>query len=170
MRRRVRGSRGAKRRWGPHISSPWPKGRENKGDEVTVPTACGIETHQSWCLCRQNKLCVATVPTACGIETCQWSSQRSMVPFSLQQYLPLAVLKQGVQYQLLTICQVATVLTACGMRRRVRGSREAKRRWGPHISSPWLKGRENKGDDVTALTACGIETRHLASRIHTLKT
>jgi len=54
---------------------------------------------------------------------------------------------------------VATVLlTACGMRRRVRGSRGAKRRWGPHISSPWLKGRENKGDEVTVPTACGIET------------
>ena len=59
---------------------------------------------------------------------------------------------------------VATVLlTACGMRRRVRGSRGAKRRWGPHISSPWLKGRENKGDEVTVPTACGIETDYSSS-------
>ena len=111
MRRRVRGSRGAKRRWGPHISSPWPKGRENKGDEVTVLTACGIETLQ----CRECNSAYLHTP-------------------------------------------VATVLTACGMRRRVRGSRGAKRRWGPHISSPWPKGGENKGNEVTVPTACGIET------------
>ena len=52
---------------------------------------------------------------------------------------------------------VATVLTACGMRRRVRDSRGAKRRWGPHISSPWPEERENKGDKVTVLTVYGIE-------------
>ena len=34
---------------------------------------------------------------------------------------------------------VATVLTVYGMRRRVRDSRESKRRWGPHISSTWTK-------------------------------
>ena len=67
-RRRVRDSRGAKRRWGPHISSPWPKGGENKGNEVTVPTACGIETHYRRVRVL-NVLLVATVPTACGIET-----------------------------------------------------------------------------------------------------
>ena len=109
MRRRVRGSRGAKRRWGPHISSPWPKGGENKGNEVTVPTACGIET-----LYRSGPISIGS--------------------------------------------RVATVPTAWGMRRRVRGSRGAKRRWGPHISSPWPKGRENKGDKATVPTACGIET------------
>ena len=54
--------------------------------------------------------------------------------------------------------KVATAPTARGMRRRVRGSRGTKWRWGPHISSPWLKGRENKGDKVIVLTACGIET------------
>ena len=69
MRRRVRGSREAKRRWGPHISSPWPKGRENKGDEVTVPTACGIETYHLWYYRREVQTAVATVLTACGIET-----------------------------------------------------------------------------------------------------
>ena len=36
---------------------------------------------------------------------------------------------------------VATALTVYGMRRRVRGSREAKRQWGPHISSTWTKWR-----------------------------
>ena len=110
MRRRVRGSRGTKWRWGPHISSPWLKGRENKGDKVIVLTACGIETRLQH-LHRHKQHSVATAPTARG------------------------------------------------MRRRVRGSRGAKRRWGPHISSPWPKGRENKGDEVTVLTACGIETR-----------
>ena len=118
MRRRVRDSRGAKRRWSSHISSPWPKGRENKGDEVTVLTACGIETRfvlDLQCYCNQI---------------------------------------------------VATVLTACGMRRRVRGSRGVKRRWGPHISSPWPKGRENKGDEATVLTACSIET-YCTQQLHT---
>ena len=59
---------------------------------------------------------------------------------------------------------VATVPTACGMRRRVRGSRGAKRRWGPHISSPWLKGRENEKDGVTVPTACGMRRRVRGSR------
>ena len=71
---------------------------------------------------------VATVLTACGIETTFLENQK-----------------------LKNHC-VATVLTACGMRRRVRGSRGVKRRWGPHISSPWPKGRKNKGDKVTMLT------------------
>ena len=38
-------------------------------------------------------------------------------------------------------CLVATVLTVYGMRRRVWGSRGAKRRWGPHIASTWTKWR-----------------------------
>ena len=72
MRRRVRDSRGAKRRWGPHISSPWPKGGENKCNEVTVPTACGIETN------------ISNLPCLILIE--------------LQQYLPLAVLKRDIEF------------------------------------------------------------------------
>ena len=36
-------------------------------------------------------------------------------------------------------------------------SRGAKRWWGPHISSPWLKGMENEKDRVKALTVYGIE-------------
>ena len=125
---------------------------------------------------------VATVPTACGIETLmpqrkRWrlSPLQQYLPLAvlklnkfwilswfvtmLQQYLPLAVLKLNIQpIKPLRCLLVATVPTACGMRRRVRGSRGVKRRWGPHISSPWPNGRENKGDEVTVLTACGIET------------
>jgi len=44
MRRRVRGSGGAKWWWGPHISSPWPKGGENENDRVNILTVYGIET------------------------------------------------------------------------------------------------------------------------------
>ena len=100
---------------------------------ATVLTACGIETFAEPVMAMIT-LAVATVLTACGIET--------MVNLLAKWWL----------------ATVATVLTACGMRRRVRGSRGAKRRWGPHISSPWPKGRENKGDEATVLTACGIET------------
>ena len=93
MRRRVRGSRGAKRRWGPHISSPWPKGRENKGDEVTVLTACGIETYRFYWIPMGVEQLVATVPTACGIETLLCIAAPTRKIFMLQQHLPLAVLK-----------------------------------------------------------------------------
>ena len=81
---------------------------------------------------------VATALTACGIETTGVSITTGSC-----------------------FCCVATVLTACGMRRRVRGSRGAKWRWGPHISSPWPKGRGNKGDKATALTVYGIVTAQL---------
>ena len=37
--------------------------------------------------------------------------------------------------------RVATAPTVYGMRRRVRDSRGAKRRWGPHIASTWTKRR-----------------------------
>ena len=117
MRRRVRGSRGAKRRWGPHISSPWPKGGENKGNEVTVLTACGIETttlrplHKSWSF-----WLVATVLTACGIETCQ-------TQYKLFQVLDLVVTVPtacGIETNTLDdqhycLLDVATVPTACGI-------------------------------------------------------
>ena len=87
------------------------------------------------------------------------------IDMKLQQCLPLAVLKR-FDFELNTAKElsVATVPTACGMRRRVRGSRGAKRRWGPHISSPWPKGRENKGDELTVLTACGMRRRVRGSR------
>ena len=44
MRRRVRDSRGTKRRWGPHISSTWTQRRQNEGDQAIVLTVHGIET------------------------------------------------------------------------------------------------------------------------------
>ena len=73
--------------------------------------------------------------------------------------LLLAVLKLVLNdFDTISTLIVATVLTACGMRRRVRGSRGAKWRWGPHISSPWPKGRENEKDGVNVLTVYGIET------------
>ena len=46
----------------------------------------------------------------------------------LQQYLPFTVLKPNYFINEKHIILVATVLTVCGMRRRVRGSRGAKRR------------------------------------------
>ena len=110
---------------------------------ATVLTACGIETLLSQEI-TAGSFWVATVLTACGIET-------------------LLLFRESLH----EFCLIVTVLTACGMRRRVRGSRGAKRRWGPHISSPWPKGRENKGDEVTVLTACGIETPYLYGGITT---
>ena len=44
MRQRVQDSRGAKRRWGPHIASTWAKRGQNKGDGKTVLIVYGIET------------------------------------------------------------------------------------------------------------------------------
>ena len=74
--------------------------------------------------------------------------------------LPLAVLKHihRIDIHIEFVFHVATVLTACGMRRTVWNSRGLKRRWGPHISSPWPKGGENEKDRVNVPTACGIET------------
>ena len=95
MRRRGRGSRGAKRRWGPHISSPWPEGRENRGDKAIVLTVYGIET---FCHCVEFRIVgtfIATVLTACGIETVYNYKGRVLRFFyPLQQYLPFTVLKQ----------------------------------------------------------------------------
>ena len=154
MRRRVRGSRGAKRRWGLHISSPWPKERENKGDEVTVLTACGIETfpmHVVYFFLYPSLRQVVTALTACGMRRRVRGSRGAKRRWG--SHISSPWLKGGENKG-----NEVIVLTARGMRRRVRDSRGAKRRWGPHISSPWLKGRENKGDEVTVLTACGIET------------
>ena len=58
---------------------------------------------------------VATVLTACGIET-DFVKSDAVIKFKLQQYLPLAVLKQTclhIFYKMLFL--VATVLTACGI-------------------------------------------------------
>ena len=58
---------------------------------------------------------VATVLTACGIETI-FHGILNIFIISLQQCLPLAVLKHGVQYSITsTASTVATVLTACGI-------------------------------------------------------
>ena len=59
---------------------------------------------------------VATVLTACGIETSKYQYAISSGNL-LQQYLPLAVLKQSVSISLLInlFQYVATVLTACGI-------------------------------------------------------
>ena len=58
---------------------------------------------------------VATVLTACGIETIIISCYRDELTSSLQQYLPLAVLKLGWDKYFDDAYCVATVLTACGI-------------------------------------------------------
>ena len=60
-------SRGAKRWWGPPISSPWPKGNRKGWSECTYCLRYwNINCIVSACLA----FIVATTPTACGIETC----------------------------------------------------------------------------------------------------
>ena len=150
---------------------------------ATVLTACGIETRTHYENSFQNyqlqqclplavlKLSIATsiiawwmrcnsayrlrywnrIPLTGSEETLTWGCN-SAYRLRYWNSPPLYVLTKN------SSTSVATALTVCSMRRRVRGSRGAKRRWGPHISSPWLKGRENKGDEVTALTVYGIET------------
>ena len=63
---------------------------------ATVLTACGIETRQTFLVfLTQDNPTVATVLTACGIETSLRVIGKSLVALVLlQQYLPLAVLKQ----------------------------------------------------------------------------
>ena len=61
---------------------------------------------------------VATVLTACGIETLTGSSTfLTSTLITLQQYLPLAVLKQYGDIRTMSqiVNVVATVLTACGI-------------------------------------------------------
>ena len=60
---------------------------------------------------------VATVLTACGIETHSCHTYLVDNCYKLQQYLPLAVLKQShtTNDQANFISVVATVLTACGI-------------------------------------------------------
>ena len=60
---------------------------------------------------------VATVLTACGIETIPWMEKVAVC--TLQQYLPLAVLKQYFSSMYSSaLLLVATVLTACGIETR----------------------------------------------------
>ena len=83
---------------------------------ATVLTACGIETRRH--LSSQDNIIaqVATVLTACGIETAVTKVILFHV-FTLQQYLPLAVLKHngGILFLVGEYFSVATVLTACGI-------------------------------------------------------
>ena len=66
---------------------------ENIRCVATVLTACGIETHLPSLYGVDN--CVATVLTACGIETKAKAFRAYVMALKqLQQYLPLAVLKQ----------------------------------------------------------------------------
>ena len=86
-------------------------------------------------------LAVATVLTACGIETNGYLS-RPYTTFTLQQYLPLAVLKlQILKHSCFKFCCVATVLTACGIETVIESGRMI-----PRLTV------------ATVLTACGIET------------
>ena len=78
----------------------------------------------------------------------------------LQQHLPLVVLKPTATNTLsISKGNIAIVPTVYGMRRRVRDSRGAKRRWGPPISSTWAKRRKNKSDKAMYLpfTVCAAE-------------
>ena len=134
---------------------------------ATVLTACGIET-TSYILVLFSKIdSVATVLTACGIETLDNTGSKSLKS-SLQQCLPLAVLKQRYTPNIwsisptlqqclplavlkLTLKQVvkanmylsvATVLTACGIETML-----------VRVSPPFTICV------ATVLTACGIETQ-----------
>ena len=74
--------------------------------------------------------------------------------FKLQQCLPLAVLKRFrfYAYHIMDFA-VATVPTACGMRRRV----PAEERSDDEVRTSLVPDRrENKGDEATVLTAFGI--------------
>ena len=64
---------------------------------ATVLTACGIETDITAKNTSEHIVAVATVLTACGIETMK-PFTASSVPFLLQQYLPLAVLKRKYRF------------------------------------------------------------------------
>ena len=131
---------------------------------------------------------VATVLTACGIET-GWVSQDGR-RCKLQQYLPLAVLKlnfhstklqktfgcnstyrlrywnQQMKELLVSLCKVATVLTACGIetwnviRHHLPLSIVATVLTACGIETfwAWLVQRDLRSHVATVLTACGIET------------
>ena len=68
---------------------------------------------------------VATVLTACGIETNHTRAFIYIASIELQQYLPLAVLKQAGEFFHFSklIKSVATVLTACGIETDVESMR-----------------------------------------------
>ena len=109
---------------------------------ATVLTACGIETsryssNQFWF-----RYSVATVLTACGIETTGISNGLARTASTLQQCLPLAVLKPSMFPCVVDqVLLVATVLTACGIE-----------------TSKSLNTNYKYYSVATVLTACGIET------------
>ena len=110
---------------------------------ATVPTACGIETcFKAMLLVIRNS--VATVPTACGIETPISVRLINSAPGKLQQYLPLAVLKQcrNVGGESSYFFHVATVPTACGIE--------------TFFFFVWATVFDHV---ATVPTACGIETK-----------
>ena len=84
---------------------------------ATVPTACGIETFKRFIYSFRKDKVVATVPTACGIETNAQEFVIHVQLLTLQQCLPLAVLKQSEEtaYPYCQSMRVATAPTACGM-------------------------------------------------------
>ena len=82
---------------------------------------------QQRALAALNQYNVATAPTACGIETVDIFVALPTLS-SLQQHLPLAVLKPHKTKVFIVPEIVATALTTCGMRRRGQDSRGAKRR------------------------------------------
>ena len=92
---------------------------------------------------RYSSLCfVATTPTACGSETGQLIPKYLLYLWSCNNTYCLRYWNlPNVNLSAIRISLVATTPTVYGMRRRVRDSRGAKRRWGPHISSTWAKRR-----------------------------
>jgi len=89
---------------------PWRRALADKEIVVIALTVYGIETHN-----------ILTI--LCGDSP------------TLQQLLPFTVLKRDSSTEFFGSFFVATALTVYGMRHRVRGSRGAARRCGPHISS-----------------------------------
>ena len=83
---------------------------------ATVPTACGIETTSVASSVFPNRDAVATVPTACGIETTSHFIGSFYNFNTLQQCLPLAVLKlvynqfKGYELVMLQQCLPLAVL------------------------------------------------------------
>ena len=112
---------------------------------ATVLTACGIETTRCLQLPQYRQHGVATVLTACGIETLLKEDAQIGISFTLQQYLPLAVLKR---YRQLLSCR-----------------HRLQRPLQQYLPLAVLKltgdfAPEGKLQKVaTVLTACGIETR-----------
>ena len=118
---------------------------KNIGEVATVPTACGIETVFLITTSPETVRPVATVPTACGIETDKILFFHDfLLQEMLQQYLPLAVLKQDKKIGVLiwSPSPVATVPTACGIE-----------------TDCEIPGNKTYLEKVaTVPTACGIET------------